>query len=70
MALYSDADVRKSPVIDVAIAQFRSFQALRDELLVAKAADLVAESAVPVALTESEEAAAEETAEAVDPEAD
>jgi trigger factor len=45
-------------------------EALRDEMLVAKAADFVAESAVAVAMTESEEAAAEETAEAVDPEAD
>lgn len=44
-------------------------EALRDELLVAKAADLVADAAVAVPMTEAEEAAAEETAEAVDPEA-
>jgi len=42
-------------------------EALRDELLVAKAADLVAENAVVVPMTEAEEAAAEESADAVDP---
>jgi trigger factor len=45
-------------------------EALRDEMLVAKAADLVADSAVAVPMTEAEEAAAEESADAVDPEAD
>lgn len=45
-------------------------EALRDEMLVAKAADLIADEAVPVAMTEAEEAAAEESAEAVDPEID
>jgi trigger factor len=45
-------------------------EALRDEMLVAKAADFVAESAVAVPMTEAEEAAAEESADAVDPEAD
>jgi trigger factor len=45
-------------------------EALRDEMLVAKAADLIAENAVAVPMTEAEEAAAEESAEAVDPEAD
>ena len=43
-------------------------EALRDEMLVAKAADFVAESAVAVPMTEAEEAAAEESADAVDPE--
>ncbi len=45
-------------------------EALRDEMLVAKAADLVADSSVAVPMTEAEEAAAEESADAVDPEAD
>jgi trigger factor len=45
-------------------------EALRDEMLVAKAADLVADAAVAVPMTEAEEAAAEESADAVDPEAD
>jgi trigger factor len=45
-------------------------EALRDEMLVAKAADFVADSAVAVPLTEAEEAAAEESAEVVDPEAE
>lgn len=45
-------------------------EALRDELLVAKAADLVTDAAVPVPMTEAEEAAAEESADAVDPQAD
>jgi trigger factor len=45
-------------------------EALRDEMLVAKAADFVADSAVVVPMTEAEEAAAEESADAVDPEAD
>jgi trigger factor len=45
-------------------------EALRDEMLVAKAADLVADSAVAVPMTEAEEAAAEESADAVDPEAE
>jgi trigger factor len=45
-------------------------EALRDEMLVAKAADFVAEAAVAVPMTEAEEAAAEESADAVDPEAD
>jgi trigger factor len=45
-------------------------EALRDEMLVAKAADFVADSAVAVPMTEAEEAAAEESADAVDPEAD
>jgi len=45
-------------------------EALRDEMLVAKAADLVADAAVAVPMTEAEVAAAEESAEAVDPEAD
>ncbi len=45
-------------------------EALRDEMLVAKAADLVADASVAVPMTEAEEAAAEESAEAVDPEAD
>jgi trigger factor len=45
-------------------------EALRDEMLVAKAADFVAESAVAVPMTEAEEAAAEESADVVDPEAD
>lgn len=45
-------------------------EALRDEMLVAKAADFVAESAVAVPMTEAEEAAAEESADAVDPEAE
>ena len=43
-------------------------EALRDEMLVAKAADLVADNAVAVPMTEAEEAAAEESAEVVDPE--
>ena len=42
-------------------------EALRDEMLVAKAAEFVAEHAVAVPMTEGEEAAAEETAEALDP---
>ena len=45
-------------------------EALRDEMLVAKAADLVADASVPVPMTEAEEAALEESADAVDPEAD
>jgi trigger factor len=45
-------------------------EALRDEMLVAKAADFVADASVPVPMTEAEEAAAEESADAVDPEAD
>ena len=45
-------------------------EALRDEMLVAKAADLVADASVAVPMTEAEEAAAEESADAVDPEAD
>jgi trigger factor len=45
-------------------------EALRDEMLVAKAADFVAESAVAVPMTEAEVAAAEESADVVDPEAD
>ncbi|HET6477138.1 MAG TPA: trigger factor [Ilumatobacteraceae bacterium] len=45
-------------------------EALRDEMLVAKAADLVADAAVAVPMTEAEEAAAEESADAVDPDAD
>jgi trigger factor len=45
-------------------------EALRDEMLVAKAADLVADASVAVPMTEAEEAAAEESAEAVDPEAE
>jgi trigger factor len=45
-------------------------EALRDELLVGKAADFVADNAVAVPMTEAEEAAAEESADAVDPEAD
>ena len=45
-------------------------EALRDEMLVAKAADFVADSAVAVPMTEAEEAAAEESADAVDPEAE
>jgi trigger factor len=45
-------------------------EALRDEMLVAKAADFVADSSVSVPMTEAEVAAAEESAEAVDPEAD
>lgn len=45
-------------------------EALRDEMLVAKAADFVADSAVAVPMTEAELAAAEESADVVDPEAD
>jgi trigger factor len=45
-------------------------EALRDEMLVAKAADFVAEASVPVPMTEAEIAAAEESADVVDPEAD
>jgi trigger factor len=45
-------------------------EALRDEMLVAKAADFVADSAVAVPMTEAEIAAAEESADVVDPEAD
>jgi trigger factor len=45
-------------------------EALRDEMLVAKAADFVADAAVAVPMTEAEEAAAEESADAVDPEAE
>ncbi len=45
-------------------------EALRDEMLVAKAADLVADASVSVPMTEAEEAAAEESADAVDPDAD
>lgn len=45
-------------------------EALRDEMLVAKAADFVADTSVAVPMTEAEEAAAEESADAVDPEAD
>ena len=45
-------------------------EALRDEMLVAKAADFVADESVAVPMTEAEEAAAEESADAVDPEAD
>ncbi len=45
-------------------------EALRDEMLVAKAADLVADAAVAVPMTEAEIAAAEESADAVDPDAD
>ena len=45
-------------------------EALRDEMLVAKAADFVAEASVPVPMTEAEMAAAEESADVVDPEAD
>jgi len=45
-------------------------EALRDEMLVAKAADFVADAAVAVPMTEAEVAAAEESAEAVDPEDD
>ena len=45
-------------------------EALRDEMLVAKAAGVVADSAVAVPMTEAEMAAAEESADVVDPEAD
>jgi trigger factor len=45
-------------------------EALRDEMLVAKAADFVADASVSVPMTEAEEAAAEESADALDPEAD
>ena len=45
-------------------------EALRDEMLVAKAADFVADASVAVPMTEAEIAAAEESAEAVDPEAE
>jgi trigger factor len=45
-------------------------EALRDEMLVAKAADFVSDASVPVPMTEAEEAAAEESADVVDPEAD
>jgi trigger factor len=45
-------------------------EALRDEMLVAKAADFVADAAVAVPMTEAEEAAAEESADFVDPEDD
>jgi trigger factor len=45
-------------------------EALRDEMLVGKAADFVADSAVVVAMTEAEEAAAEESADLVDADAD
>jgi trigger factor len=45
-------------------------EALRDEMLVAKAADFVADASVPVPLTEAEEAAAEESADVLDPDAD
>jgi trigger factor len=45
-------------------------EALRDEMLVAKAADFVADAAVPVPMTEAEVAAAEESADAVDPDDD
>ena len=45
-------------------------EALRDEMLVAKAADFVADASVAVPMTEAEEAAAEESADVVDPEAD
>ncbi len=45
-------------------------EALRDEMLVAKAADFVADAAVAVPMTEAEEAAAEESADAIDPDAD
>jgi trigger factor len=45
-------------------------EALRDEMLVAKAADLVADASVAVPMTEAEEAAAEESADALDPEAE
>jgi trigger factor len=45
-------------------------EALRDEMLVAKAADFVADASVAVPMTEAEIAAAEESADAVDPEAD
>lgn len=45
-------------------------EALRDEMLVAKAADFVAEHAVAIAMTEAEEAAAEESADVVDPDAE
>jgi trigger factor len=45
-------------------------EALRDEMLVAKAADFVADASVAVPMTEAEEAAAEESADVVDPEAE
>jgi trigger factor len=45
-------------------------EALRDEMLVAKAADFVADASVAVPMTEAEVAAAEESAEVVDPEPD
>jgi trigger factor len=45
-------------------------EALRDEMLVAKAADFIADASVAVPMTESEEAAAEESADVLDPEAD
>jgi trigger factor len=45
-------------------------EALRDEMLVAKAADFVADASVSVPMTEAEEAAAEESADVLDPEAD
>ena len=45
-------------------------EALRDEMLVAKAADFVADASVSVPMTEAEEAAAEESADVLDPDAD
>ena len=45
-------------------------EALRDEMLVAKAADFVADASVAVPMTEAEIAAAEESADVVDPEGD
>jgi trigger factor len=45
-------------------------EALHDEMLVAKAADFIADAAVAVPMTEAEEAAAEESADAVDPESE
>jgi trigger factor len=42
-------------------------EAVRDEMLLAKTVDLVADASVPVPLTEEEEAAEEEAAEAAEP---
>ncbi len=41
-------------------------EAVRDEMLLAKAVDLVADASVPVAMTEADEAAAEDAADAAD----
>ncbi len=45
-------------------------EAVRDEMLLAKTVDFVADASVPVEMTEADEAAAEDAADAADADAD